>query len=76
MVNDVKNMDDLIFELIFSDETIHKIDISEYLKDELYTYKTFIKNIKNILRISKVTMVDERISVDIDAIIWEFRTKK
>lgn len=71
----MKNEEELIYDLIFSDNTEYTIDITDYISD-IYKYDRFIDNAKIILRKSKVNIVKERIVVDSDSVIWEIKVKK
>lgn len=67
--------DELIYDLIFSDETIYKIDISEYV-DDIYNYDDFVESIKFVMKKSKVTIVKSSIKVDSKTAMWELKVKK
>jgi hypothetical protein len=71
----VKKTDDLIYDLIFSDETYYLIDISNYIKD-IYQYDTFISNIREVLKKSKVRIIKSDIKLDSKTVIWELKVKK
>lgn len=65
----------LIYDLIFSDQKDFIIDISEYV-DNIYKYEDFILEIKKILKKSKVTIKDSVINTDIKTVIWELKVSK
>ena len=65
----------LIYDLIFSDETEFIIDISEYIEN-IYKYEDFIIEIKKILKKSKVSIKDSYINTDIKTVIWELKVSK
>jgi hypothetical protein len=44
----MKNREDLIYDLIFSEKLDFYINISDYIEN-IYKYETFIKEIKDIL---------------------------
>jgi hypothetical protein len=71
----VKKTDDLIYDLIFSDETYYLIDISNYIKD-IYQYDTFISNIREVLKKSKVRIIKSDVKLDNKTVIWELKVKK
>lgn len=71
----MKKTDDLIYDLIFSDETYYLIDISNYIKD-IYQYDTFISNIREVLKKSKVRIIKSDIKLDSKTVIWELKVKK
>jgi hypothetical protein len=71
----VKKTDDLIYDLIFSDETYYLIDISNYIKD-IYQYDTFISNIREVLKKSKVRIIKSDVKLDSKTVIWELKVKK
>ena len=69
------NRDDLIYDLIFSDNFQYKIDISEYVSD-IYKYDEFVDDIKKVLKKSKVSIVKSSVSLDSKTAIWELKVKK
>jgi hypothetical protein len=71
----VKKTDDLIYDLIFSDETYYLIDISNYIKD-IYQYDIFISNIREVLKKSKVSIIKSDVKLDSKTVIWELKVKK
>lgn len=71
----MKKTDDLIYDLIFSDETYYLIDISNYIKD-IYRYDTFISNIREVLKKSKVRIIKSDVKLDSKTVIWELKVKK
>ena len=52
----MKNKDDLIYELIFSETVNFEIDIADYI-DDIYKYDDFVVDIKKVLKKSKVKIV-------------------
>jgi hypothetical protein len=71
----VKSKDDLIYELIFSEEINYKVDISEYILD-IYQYEEFVSDMKSVLKKSKVKIVDSQVKLDSKTAIWELKVKK
>lgn len=71
----MKNRDDLLYDLIFSEETSYKIDISEYVKN-IYEHEDFVSDIKKILKKSKVSIVKSSVLLDSKTAIWELKVKK
>jgi len=71
----LKNKEDLIYDLIFSEDTDYKINITDYISD-LYKYDKFIDETKTILKKSKVNINTERIIVDSNSVIWEIKVTK
>jgi len=71
----VKSRDDLLYDLIFSEETSYKIDISEYVKN-IYEHEDFVSDIKKILKKSKVSIVKSSVLLDSKTAIWELKVKK
>ena len=71
----VRTKEDLIYDLIFSDETIYKINLSDYV-DDIYKYEDFVESIKLIMKKSKVTVIKSTIKVDSKTAIWELKVKK
>jgi hypothetical protein len=45
----VKNKDELIYDLIFSEKFDYEIDMSNYIED-IYKYEEFITEIKRVLK--------------------------
>ena len=71
----MKNRDDLIYDLIFSDEIEFDINISEYIEN-IYKYETFIKEIKEVLKKSKVSIVKEGVDLNPTTAIWNLKVKR
>ena len=71
----MKAKDDLIYDLIFSENTVYRIDISEYVED-IYSYEDFVSDIKRVLKKSKVTIVKSSVLVDSKTATWELKVKK
>jgi hypothetical protein len=71
----MKNKDELVYNLIFSDNVQFIIDIGEYIKD-IYKYDDFVDEIKQILHKSKVILVSNSIDVDSKTVIWKLKVKK
>jgi hypothetical protein len=71
----VKTKDELIYDLIFSETMVYRIDIAEYL-DDIYGYEEFVAEIKKILKKSKVSIVKSSVLVDSKTAIWELKVKK
>lgn len=67
--------EDLIYDLIFSNETNYSIDISNYIKD-IYQYDNFISNIREVLKKSKVKIIKSDVKLDSKTVIWEIKVKK
>lgn len=71
----MKTADELIYDLIFSENTIYKIDLADYLED-IYQYEEFVEDIKLVLKKSKVTILKNSIMVNSKTVIWELKVKK
>lgn len=71
----MKLRDDLIYDLIFSDILLFKIDISEYV-DDIYEYDAFVEEVRIVLKKSKVHVVKSTIKIDSKTAIWELKVKK
>lgn len=67
--------EDLIYDLIFSERSDYTIDVGEYIKD-IYKYDEFIDEIKDILKKSKVTIVNNSIDVDSKTVTWKLKVNK
>ncbi len=71
----VKKDEELIYDLIFSNQVDFSIDISEYI-DDIYNYSDFISKMKKILKKSKVDILSSTIRKDSKSVIWELKVKK
>jgi len=71
----VKSRESLIYDLIFSEKTEFSINIGNYITN-IYMYEEFIAEIKNILRISKVSIVSNSVDIDSVTVIWKIKVKK
>jgi len=71
----MKNKDDLIYDLIFSEQTDFEINVSDYIQN-IYKYEIFIKEIKEILKKSKVSVIKEGINMSPITAIWILKVKK
>lgn len=72
----MKNKEDLIYDLIFSENTDYRIDISEYDNGDIYKYDKFINEIKKILKKSKVSLIKENVDLDIKSVVWNIKVKR
>lgn len=70
-----KNENDLIYDLIFSEEENFKIDISDYISD-IYKYIEFIDKIKKILKRSRVKIIISDTIMSSKTVIWQLKVKK
>ncbi len=71
----VRDKNDLIYELIFNEETEFEIDVSEYIPD-IYQYEDFVSELKDVLKKSKVKIIDSQVNLDSKTVIWELKVKK
>lgn len=71
----MKNENELIYDLIFSDNDQFRIDISDYIKD-IYQYDEFMEKIKTILKKSKVKIISNNTVMSSKTVIWEIKVKK
>ncbi len=71
----MKNLDDLIYDLIFDDKDSYDIDIAEYI-DDIYRYDDFIAEMKKVLKKSKVKILESEIKLDSKTAIWVLKVKK
>jgi hypothetical protein len=71
----VKNKDDLIYELIFSETVNFEIDIADYI-DDIYKYDDFVVDIKKVLKKSKVKIVKSDVLIDIKTAVWKLKVNK
>jgi hypothetical protein len=70
-----EQIEDLIYDLVFSRNKEYKIDVSEYIYD-IYEYDIFIKSIKEILKKSKVSIINSNINLNSKTVIWELKVKR
>jgi hypothetical protein len=71
----LRTKDDLIYDLIFSDNMDYEINIDEYISD-IYKYDRFIDETKKVLKKSKVEILQEKIVVDMNSVVWKIKVKK
>jgi len=71
----VKTKDSLIYDLIFSEKTVYRIDIADYV-DDIYRYEEFVADIKKVLKKSKVYIIKSSVMVDSKTAIWALKVKK
>lgn len=71
----MKNKDDLIYDLIFSETMKFEIDVSEYIED-IYKYDEFVLEIKKVLKKSKVKVVESDVLIDIKTAVWKLKVEK
>jgi hypothetical protein len=71
----MKQKDDLIYDLIFSESMDFTIDIGDYITD-IYKYDEFVDEIKEILRKSKVSIITNSIDVDSKTVTWKLKVRK
>ena len=71
----LKNKDELIYDLIFSDKIDYVIDMGDYI-DDIYRYDEFIAEIKKILKKSKVRIIKNDVKLDSKTAIWELKVNK
>jgi hypothetical protein len=71
----MKQKDDLIYDLIFSESSDFTIDIGQYITD-IYKYDEFVDEIKEVLRKSKVSIITNSIDVDSKTVMWKLKVRK
>jgi len=71
----MKSKEDLIYDLIFSENLEYNLDVSEYI-DDIYKNDDFITEIKKVLKKSKVSIVHSSIEVDSRTVMWKLKVKK
>ena len=71
----LKSKDDLIYELIFTEQVEFKIDVSKFI-DDIYQYDEFITDIKSILKKSKVKIIKSEIKLDRKTAVWNLKVRK
>lgn len=73
--SEVKDKEELIYDLIFSEKLDYKINIADYA-DDIYQYDDFVEEMKIILKKSKVKIVKSVVVVDSKTAIWQLKVKK
>lgn len=71
----MKQTDNLIYELIFSEFEDFEIIVSDYIVD-IYTYDRFITQIKAILKKSEVLIIKESVEILTDKVKWKMKVKR
>jgi hypothetical protein len=71
----VTKKEELIYDLIFSQNKEFNIDISKYI-DDIYKYEDFISEIRKVLKMSKVITIDSKINIDSKTAIWKLKVNK
>lgn len=65
----------LLYDLIFSKQEDFIIDISDYIEN-VYDHKEFIKEIKSILKKSKVKIISNDLILDSKTATWKIKINK
>jgi hypothetical protein len=71
----VKNKDELIYDLIFSEKVDYEIDMANYIED-IYKYEDFVTDIKKVLKKSKVKIIKSEVKLDSKTAIWQLKVNK
>lgn len=71
----VQNKEELIYDLIFSENSDYKINLADYV-DDIYQYEDFVEEIRVILKKSKVKIIKTKILVDSKTAIWNLKVSK
>ena len=71
----MKIKEKLIYDLIFSENTDYVIDTSDYI-NEPYEYNEFVRDIRKILKRSKVKIIKENLNLLNTGAVWSLRVKK
>lgn len=71
----MKQKDDLIYDLIFSESNDFIIDVGQYITD-IYKYDEFVDEIKEILKKSKVSIISNSLDVDSKTVTWRLKVRK
>lgn len=67
--------EELIYDLVFSEECQFILDLSKYV-DNIYEYEYFMDEIKIVLKKSKITIIKSTVKVDSKTAIWELKLRK
>lgn len=71
----MKNKDELIYDLIFSEKIDYIIDIANYT-DDIYKHEEFVVEIKKVLKKSKVKIIKSEVKLDSKTAIWQLKVNK
>ena len=71
----MKQKDDLIYDLIFSESNDFTIDVGQYITD-IYKYDEFVDEIKEVLKKSKVSIISNSLDVDSKTVTWRLKVRK
>lgn len=71
----MKNKDDLIYDLIFSEKIEYLIDIADFIED-IYKYEDFVSEIKKVLKKSKVKIIKSDVLIDVKTAVWKLKVEK
>lgn len=71
----MKNKDELIYDLIFSEKVDYEIDMGNYIED-IYKYEDFVTDIKKVLKKSKVKIIKSEVKLDSKTAIWQLKVNK
>ncbi len=71
----MKDKDELIYDLIFSEKLDYEMDLADYV-DDIYQYDYFIDDIKVILKKSKVKLLKSKVVIDSKTAIWYLKVSK
>lgn len=71
----MKNKDELIYDLIFSEKIDYRIDVADYTED-IYKYEDFVTEIKKVLKKSKVKIIKSEVKLDSKTAIWQLKVNK
>jgi hypothetical protein len=70
-----RNTDDLIYNLIFTEQNNFEIDIADYISD-IYQYEDFVSNLKRVLKKSKVKIIESEVVLDSKTAVWKLKVNK
>jgi hypothetical protein len=71
----LKNKNELIYDLIFSEKFDYEIDMANYIED-IYKYEYFVTEIKKVLKKSKVKIIKSEVKLDSKTAIWQLKVNK
>lgn len=71
----IKNVDYLIYNLIFTEQNSFDIDIAEYITD-IYQYEDFVSSIKKVLKRSGVKILESDVKLNSKTAVWKLKVKK
>ena len=71
----MKTKENLIYDLIFSENSEYVINVTDYIED-IYKYDRFIFDVKEDDQKYKVTIVKDKVDLETKRVIWNLKVKR